>query len=220
MKKCKFCGGEFEGAGQKKYCSIKCWQADYRRLNKQRINKNAQERGRHTGRIPLKEYLDRKKIPIRELKTKTVDELTKEYNIHRTTVYNKLKKHGLTPVPHTNKCKRCGVEFNSPQAKKFCSVNCYHLWKYHNSAEINQKAKIRNHSRKYHKLADACELCSSTEKLQWHHMKYTMNPKDWATLCEDCHKMEKRIGKKKLNELILARRNLELTPNESERKDI
>ena len=32
-----------------------------------------------------------------------------------------------------------------------------------------------------------CEVCGCKEELVIHHIKYTINPKDWAFLCRFCH---------------------------------
>lgn len=57
----------------------------------------------------------------------------------------------------------------------------------------NRKKLIQHYSQKYHlpiliKKFQRCQFCSSTDKLEIHHKKYTKKLQDCLLLCLDCHK--------------------------------
>ena len=42
----------------------------------------------------------------------------------------------------------------------------------------------------YEKQGNKCNKCPSTEYLEIHHLKYTLNPEDWELLCRNCHRIK------------------------------
>lgn len=127
---------------------------------------------------------------------KTAVQIADEFDFNVSTVKKWVRKHGLPSKPHSYWNKGCTpwnkyASETDPRVAAQANALREHHWDKGRVtvAKANRVVKPSEHT--YHKLVgDSCELCSSTEALQIHHVDENRDNNtrgNLKTLCTSCH---------------------------------
>ena len=149
MKKCLYCGKEFESKGKQKFCSRECTQKNWHKKNYKPIEKKIYKNKclfcgkEYETSKPSKHCSDscRQKYKIR-LKKKYCLNCNKEIDVGKRKFCDDecMNKYYIKYPKYTKECIYCGKEFKTNTNKqKLCGADCQHEYEQERRLKVSQK---------------------------------------------------------------------------------